>query len=267
MSAGDRSDRPTAGPLLSVRSLAKRFGGLQVFSDVSFDVDHGAVVGFIGPNGAGKSTLIDCVSGFQRPDAGSVFFEGRAITGVAPHTLCRAGITRTFQHSHLLQNLPVFDNVLVGAHVRGTARLGGALWRSRAVASEERRFADAAMAALDSVGCAHLSGDPAGALTAGQQRLVSVARALASQPRLLLLDEPAAGLNEHETAALSDALTRLGESGFTLLVIEHDIKLITTISHRLVVLANGGVLADGDPVAVCEQQAVVEAYLGSSSVH
>jgi len=267
MSGDDQMLAPDSGALLSVRSLTKRFGGLQVFSDVSFDVERGSVVGLIGPNGAGKSTLIDCISGFLRPDVGAAVFDGRRITGVAPHVLCRAGITRTFQHAHLLQNLSVFDNVVVGAHVRGTARLAGALWRSRAVMAEEREFADAAMAALDSVGCAHLSGSPAGALTAGQQRLVSVARALASQPRLLLLDEPAAGLNEHETGALSEALTRLGAAGFTLLVIEHDVKLITTISHRLVVLANGGVLADGDPVAVCEQQAVVEAYLGTSHVH
>ena len=261
------SSTGVATALLSLRSLSKRFGGLQVFSDVSFDVDSGTVVGLIGPNGAGKSTLIGCISGFVRPDSGSVEFEGRTITGLAPHTLCRAGITRTFQQAHLLAHLSVLDNVIVGSHVRACSPHVRALWRSRVVVAEEEALRASAMEILESVGCAHLAREKAGALTAGQQRLVSVARALSSHARVLLLDEPAAGLNEGETVRLAETLGRLRESGLTLLVIEHDIRLVTSISDRLVVLANGVVLAEGDPAEVCADPNVIEVYLGARHVH
>jgi len=254
--------RSQAGPILSLRSLSKGFGGLKVFSDVSFDIEAGTVVGLIGPNGAGKSTLIGCVSGFLRPDSGSVKFEGSTITGIAPHTLCRAGVTRTFQHAYLLSHLSVLENVLVGCHVRARCGQVRALWRSRAVAAEEAALAASAMEALNSVGCAHLAHQKAGSLTAGQQRLVSVARALSSMPRVLLLDEPAAGLNESETTRLADALRSLRETGLTLLVIEHDIRLINAISDHLVVLADGGVIMEGEPAAVCAEPTVIKAYLG-----
>lgn len=252
----------TASATCEVTGLAKRFGGLRVFTDVDLTVSSGTIVGLIGPNGAGKSTILHCISGFQRPDAGRITFDGQSVLGRSPDGLCRAGIARTFQHPNLLGSDTVLRNVMVGTHCRGQARLVGAVWRSRGVREEESRLSGLAMDQLGLLGCANLAEVPAQALTAGQQRLVSVARALAGSPRLLLLDEPAAGLNEVETAALAHSLREVAASGVGLLLVEHDMALVMAVCERLVVLADGGIIAEGDPTAVRDQPQVIGAYLG-----
>jgi len=250
--------------LLQVHALGKWFGGLSVFDDVSFDLEEDTALGLIGPNGAGKSTLAACISGFMRPDAGTVNFAGVSTSTMSPDRLCRAGLVRMFQHPHLLLRESAFENVLVGTHSLGRARRVGALYRSRRIRTEECRLAAAAWDAMVQVGCEGLASMPAAALTAGQQRLVAVARALACRPRLVILDEPAAGLNETETERLTEALLVVKASGISLLIIEHDLELVMAVSDRMIVLAEGSLIADGPPDVVRASPRVVETYVGGS---
>lgn len=250
--------------LLEVRSVGKHFGGLSVFTDVSFELGEGRSLGLIGPNGAGKSTLAACISGFLRPDAGVVTFAGVPTSRVSPDRLCRAGMARTFQHPHLLASKSAFENVLVGTHSLGRVARVGALWRSRRIRNEEQGLAAVAYEAMAQVACDGLADRSASTLTAGQQRLVAVARALASRPRLVILDEPAAGLNETETGLLTTALLSLKRHGISLLIIEHDLDLVATVSDRMVVLAEGALIADDTPDEVRQSPQVIEAYVGGA---
>jgi branched-chain amino acid transport system ATP-binding protein len=249
-------------PLLDVRGISKRFGGVQAVKDVSYQVRAGSVKALIGPNGAGKTTLFNLVSGVVAPDAGTVLFRGAPIQGEPPHRVAALGLSRTFQHIRLFGGMTALENVMVGRHPRTRAGfLSGMLhlpWTWR----EERQIAERAMEALDFMGIAALAGSEATSLSYGQQRAVELARALASEPELLLLDEPAAGLNMRETAELAKLVRRIRERGITVLIVEHDMGLVMNVSDEVVVLSYGEKIADADPRAVQKDPEVIRIYLG-----
>jgi len=248
--------------LLTVRDLTRRFGGLVAVDGVSFDVYEGTIKAVIGPNGAGKSTLFNLLTGFDRPDAGSVTFDGREIIGMRPHRIVRAGVSRTFQNTQLFEELTATENVLVGMHTRlRTGLLGGAFhlpWTVR----EERRAAERAAQLLRLVGAESYAHTKAADIPHGMRRLLEIARALAAEPRLLLLDEPAAGLNNRETQGLAETLYRIRDEGVTLVVVEHDMGLVMEVSEEIVVLDRGRKIAEGPPMLIQKDSAVIEAYLG-----
>ena len=251
-------------PLLRVEGLSIRFGGLAALSDVSFDVADGEILGLIGPNGAGKSTVFNVLSGLYRPDAGRVTFDGASLLDLTPHAIACRGIARTFQNTEVFRPLSVLDNVLVGLHsrLRG-GLLAAAVW-SRAVAREERAARERARALLARLGLEDVADVEAGGLPLGRQKRLEMARALAAEPRCLLLDEPAGGLNPTETRALMDLIVRLREDlKLTMIVVEHDMPLVMGISDRVVVLHYGRKIAEGKPREVASDAAVIEAYLGT----
>ena len=250
--------------LLSVEDLSIRFGGLAALSDVSFDVAEGEILGLIGPNGAGKSTVFNVLTGLYRPDAGRVTFAGESLLDLAPHAIARHGIARTFQNTEVFRPLSVLDNVLVGLHSRLRGGIfGAALWSPR-VAREERAARERAGTLLARLGLDDVADVEAGGLPLGRQKRLEMARALAAEPRCLLLDEPAGGLNPTETRALMDLIVRLREDlRLTLIVVEHDVQLVMGISDRVAVLHYGRKIAEGKPREVATTPAVIEAYLGT----
>jgi branched-chain amino acid transport system ATP-binding protein len=251
-------------PLLHVEGLSIRFGGLAALSDVSFDVANGEILGLIGPNGAGKSTVFNVLSGLYRPDAGRVTFDGRSLLDLTPHAIARRGIARTFQNTEVFRPLSVLDNVLVGLHSRLRAGLLGAAVWSPSVAREERTARERARALLARLGRDDVADVEAGGLPLGRQKRLEMARALAAEPRCLLLDEPAGGLNPTETRALMDLIVRLREDlKLTMIVVEHDMPLVMGISDRVAVLHYGRKIAEGKPREVASDAAVIEAYLGT----
>ncbi|HEY3101527.1 MAG TPA: ABC transporter ATP-binding protein [Methylomirabilota bacterium] len=251
-------------PLLHVEGLSIRFGGLAALSDVSFDVANGEILGLIGPNGAGKSTVFNVLSGLYRPDAGRVTFDGRSLLDLTPHAIARRGIARTFQNTEVFRPLSVLDNVLVGLHSRLRAGLLGAAVWSPSVAREERTARERARALLARLGLDDVADVEAGGLPLGRQKRLEMARALAAEPRCLLLDEPAGGLNPTETRALMDLIVRLREDlKLTMIVVEHDMPLVMGISDRVAVLHYGRKIAEGKPREVASDAAVIEAYLGT----
>ena len=251
----------TAAPLLRVEGLSKHFQGLRAVDDVSFDVAAGELVGLIGPNGAGKSTLFNCVAGAIPRTAGRVAFGGRPIEGLDPARIARLGIARTYQNLRVFADITVFDNVSAGAIGRhGTSLLGTlvpALGRRR-----DEAIARGTLAALERFGLAEHADAPAGNLAYGQKKLLEIARALALEPTLLLLDEPAAGLNDTETAELATRLRALRDGGLTILLVEHDMPMVMRICDRIVVLDSGRKIAEGAPAAIRADAAVRAAYLG-----
>ena len=249
-------------PLLELKNISKRFGGLQAVKEVSFAVEQGSVKAVIGPNGAGKTTLFNLVSGFLIPDSGAIVYRDTPIHGKSPHEIAAQGLSRTFQHIRLFAHMTALENVMVGRHVRSRAGFVAGMLNLPWTGREEREIRDKALEIMTFLGIAGLAHADAVSLSYGQQRAVELARALAGGPALLLLDEPAAGLNMRETADMAKLISRIRDLGITVLIVEHDMSLVMNISDEIVVLSYGEKIADDTPRAVQNNPEVVRVYLG-----
>jgi len=249
--------------LLAAQAVAKHFGGVKALRDVSLTIRRGEIYGLIGPNGAGKTTFFNCMTGLYVPDGGGFIFDGQPLRADAPHRAAERGIARTFQNIRLFANMTALENVMVGRHVRTRGGVFGAIFKSAATRAEEAQIRQRSIELLHYVGIADRADDLAKNLSYGDQRRLEIARALATEPKLLCLDEPAAGMNATETEELRRLIDGIRRDGTTILLIEHDVKLVMGLCDRVAVLDYGALVIEDVPAVVQKDQRVIEAYLGA----